>query len=914
MAEKLVAIDGNSLLHRAYHALPSLSTSDGVPTNAVYGFAQMLLGVLEAEAPDMVVVAFDTPEPTFRHEQYAEYKANRPPLPDDLVPQMQLAHNVVEALDIASITAPGYEADDALGTVARAAEAAGLDVVIVTGDRDALQLVTDATSVLATLRGIKDTRRYTPKVVREEHGLGPERIADMKALSGDTSDNIPGVPGIGPKTAQKLLTQFGTLEHLLEHLDEVESERLRRQLSDHADQARLSRELATIVIDVPLKLDFEAWRVTQRRPEGARALFTELEFVTLLEKLPAGDSEQWQGEYGVVENEAALLQLCDGVRGAGRMGIAMLASSEPATRARLDGVAIATAPGGAALVPAAMLVGDAAQGHTGADGGLFGGRAEASCAARRLCELLGDADIEKYGDDLKRTAVILARHGVPFAGEHFDSTIASYALAPQKASHALGRLVTECLKAELPPAPGRRRKAGTAVERAEAESGDGLDPATRRACAEADAALRLAEPMRERLSAEHHEKLFGEVEIPLLRILADMELAGVAVAADRLRELDGQMGGKIRVLSTQIHQLAGQPFNIDSPKQLARVLFEELKLPGGKRTKTGYSTDAEVLRKLAAEHEIAQRILDYRSFAKLKSTYVDGLLRLIDPQTHRVHTTLNQTVAATGRLSSSDPNLQNIPIRTEWGREIRACFVTDRPGWKLLSADYSQIDLRVLAHLSEDEGLLSAFRAGEDIHRRTASQIFDVAPENVTSEMRRQAKTVNFAVIYGMGAMALSLELGISREQAEAFIKSYFAKLPGVKRFIETTLEAAHRDGAVTTVLGRRREIPGLRSANPGTRSYAERAAVNHPIQGSSADIIKLAMVALAGKLAQPGGSARMILQVHDELLLEAPEGELDAIGDVIRECMSGAYELKVPLVVDVKVGENWRDMQPGTT
>jgi len=910
VAEKLVAIDGDNLLYRGYHALPSLTTSDGVPTNAVLGFAQMLLGVLEAESPDMVVVAFDTPEPSFRHEQYDEYKANRPPTPDDLVPQFELSRRLVEALDIASITAPGYEADDALGTVARAAEAAGHDVVIVSGDRDALQLVTESTSVLAPLRGIRETRRYTPEVVREEYGVEPEGIVDLKALSGDSSDNIPGVPRVGPKTAQKLLEQFGTLENLLEHLDEVESERLRDGLAENAEQARLSQRLAAIVTDVPLEMDFEAWRADKRDASGARKLFAELEFTSIMGKLPAGTGQAWEGKYSVASDEDTLSGLCDAIEGAGRVGIAVASSPEPATRARLDGIVLATEQGAAVFVPA-MVLPQGAEGES-ADAGLFADAAEASAGADRLCGLLGDADVEKYGQDLKRTAVIFARHGIPFAGERFDSTIASYTLSPHRSNHDLDQLVAEHLAMELPPVPGKRRgKATAASENVEAESPDGLDAAKRRVCAEADAVLRIAETMRERLVARESEELFAEAEMPLVRILTDMELAGVAVDAEILRDLDGQMSQKLTVLSKQIHELAGQAFNIDSPKQLSHILFEELKLPGGRKTKTGYSTSADVLTQLASEHEIAERVLEYRSFSKLKSTYVDGLLRLIDPRTGRVHTTLNQTVAATGRLSSSDPNLQNIPIRTEWGREIRACFITDEPGWKLLSADYSQIDLRVLAHLSGDDGLLTAFRGGEDIHVRTAAQIFDVPPEDVTPEMRRQAKTVNFAVIYGMGANALGLELGIPREQAEEFIENYFAKLPGVRKFMDSTLEAAHRDGAVSTVLGRRREMPGLRSNNPGQRSYAERAAVNHPIQGSAADIIKLAMVALAERLAEPEIAARMILQVHDELLLEAPEAELDSVADMIRECMAGAYELDVPLVVDVKTGDNWRDMEP---
>ena len=908
MADKLVAIDGNSLIHRAYHALPPLSTSDGVPTNAAYGFVQMLLGVLQSEKPDMLLVAFDPPGKTFRHERYAEYKANRPEAPDDLISQIGLVHEIVQAFNIPSIEVPGCEADDVLATVARRAAEQGADVVIVTGDRDALQLVTPKVSVVATLRGITDTRRYTPSRVEEEYGVSPERLPDLRGLTGEPTDNIPGVRGIGPKTAQQLLQQFGDLDSLLAHTDQIENQRIRQLVEENAESARLSRSLATLMTDAPADVDLGACRIESLRPGRARKLLARLEFRSLLSQLPAAEDE-WQGEYRLVAPAEDLGRLCDEIARAGKVAVAVCASDEAATRADVVGLALAQRPGAAVFVPVDAWVTDRRPSGSLFDASPNSGTVMASSGAARLRALLEDESLPKWGEDLKRTRVALALRGVALRGIAFDTMIASYAVAPHRNDHAIDQLAAEKLGMTLPPPPRRKAKG-------DAGTGDltrpaGLDLAQRRACIEADAVLRLVPLLEADLERAGAQSLFRDIEMPLVEVLANMELAGVAIDAQRLRELGGQMSARTEELAERIYALAGRRFNIDSPKQLGVVLFEEMKLPGGKRTKTGYSTDADTLTELGQQHEIAREILEYRSFAKLKSTYVDGLLKLVDQHTGRVHTTLNQTVAATGRLSSSEPNLQNIPIRTDWGREIRACFVAGREGWKLTSADYSQIELRLLAHLSRDPNLLEAFRAGEDVHARTAAQIFDVSPAEVTPEMRRQAKTVNFAVIYGMGPAALALELGITREQAQTFIASYFAKLPGVKRYLDEALQQARQDGAVVTLLGRRREMPGLSSPNPGVRSYAERAAVNHPIQGTAADIIKIAMVRLHRRLAEAHLQAHMILQVHDELVLEAPESELAAAGRLTRECMQDAYQLDVPLTVEIEVGDNWRDLEP---
>ncbi|MFQ6130964.1 MAG: DNA polymerase I [Armatimonadota bacterium] len=902
MAQKFVVIDAHSLIYRAYHALPPLSTSEGIPTNAAYGFAQMLLGLLENEKPDLLTVAFDPPGETFRHQEYAEYKANRPPMPDDLVPQIALVRDILEAFGIPVVEQPLYEADDVIATTACRAAAAGHDVVIVTGDRDPLQLVNERTQVLATLRGIKDTRRYDAEKVEAEYGVRPGQLADYKGLAGDTTDNIPGVPGIGPKTAARLLQQFDSVEEVLDNLDQVPEERLRKSLAEHAEQARLSKSLATLRTDAPVEADLEAALVERQHPEQARELFQRLEFSSLVPRLPA--SGVWEAEYRLVAEAEALEELCDELEAADGAAVACLSSGERETAASLRGIALAVAAGRGAFVPAACLAAAAEGGE-----GLFdqGDGAAQAPSAVRLRGLLADAAVEKWGHDLKRTAVVLRRHGVELEGLAFDSMVASYAVAPHRGAHSLDQLAAELLDASLPAAPGRKRRG---EEPEQVRPGD-LDRAQRRACAEADAVVRLRQALLDRVEQSPAAQLYHETEMPLVPVLAQMELAGIALDVERLRQLDGQMQTRVDELSAEIHELAGREFNVDSPKQLGQVLFEELKLPAGRRTQTGWSTSAQVLEGLAEEHEIVGKILEYRSFAKLKSTYVDGLLRLLEPKTNRVHTTFNQAVTATGRLSSSDPNLQNIPIRTEWGREIRACFVASRPDWQLISADYSQIELRLLAHLSEDENLLAAFRAGEDIHVRTAAEIFEVDPAEVNSEMRRRAKTVNFAVIYGMGARALAQDIDVSQQEAQDFIRSYFAKLPGVKRYIDRTLERAREEGAVSTIFGRRRAMPDLASTNPGRRSYAERAAVNHPIQGSAADVITMAMVALARQLAERQSAARLLLQVHDELVLEAPQEDLAATCELTREAMAAACQLSVPLTVDVAVGDNWRDMTP---
>ncbi len=881
MAEKVLLVDGHSLFHRAFHALPPLSTRDGQPTNAVYGFLQMLLALLEEEQPDYAAVALDVPGPTFRDEIFADYKGHRPPTDEALKAQLPLLPEVVEALGLSAVELEGFEADDVIGTLAARAAAEGHQVTIVTGDRDLLQLVRDGVEVVTTLRGIKETRRYDLDAVREEYGLEPERLIDLKALAGDSSDNIPGVPGIGEKSAQEILRQMGSLEEALKRVDEIESARIRNRLKENPDQALLSRRLAEIHTDVPVPVRLEELRWEGLQVDQLRELARRLEFASLIDRLPAEKSTQPEIAITVVEDQAALEALVADIRSQGAMTLAV-AESEigPA-------LAVAVSDTQVMLVPLTQAGNEA--------GTLFAEETPDELDLTGLREVLGAPEIDVRAADVKSLARKLASYGLEVRGAEFDPEIASYLLEPNRRDHSVATLAREQLGYTLPEADGE----------AQAE----LDPALLQAAAEAVAVRRLRDPMRAHLERAGEIELFDEVEMPLTLVLAAMELAGIAVDAEKLRRVGEQLDDMLAELEGRIYEIAGCEFNVASPQQLSEVLFERLQLPRGRRTKTGWSTSAAVLEELAADHEIVRLVLEHREYAKLRSTYVDGLLREIDSETGRVHTTFEQTVAATGRLSSRNPNLQNIPVRTEWGREIRSCFVSE-PGKLLVAADYSQIELRILAHMSEDPRLVEAFQAGADIHTETAAALFGVPADEVTYEMRGRAKTVNFAVLYGQGPTALGKQLGISREEAAAFIENYFQALPGVRRYIDMIVATAREQGYVETLLGRKRPLPEIHSSDSRAASYAERAAVNTPIQGTAADIIKLAMLRLPPRLGEVSPDSVMLLQVHDELVLEVPEDEVSAVGRLVREVMESAFELKVPLVVDVAAGTNWRDME----
>jgi len=885
----LVIIDANSLVHRAYHALPSLTTSSGRPVGAVFGFAQTVLKLLAENPPDFAAAAFDPPGKTFRHEMYTEYKANRPPTPPDLAEQFGLARQLTEVCRLKGVETPGFEADDVIGTLAAEGSRAGLDVLIVTLDRDCLQLVDERVKVLSPSRGPLEAVLFDTGEVKRSYGYAPGQVTDAKSLVGDPSDNIPGVPKIGPKTAAALLARHGSAEEVLRHPEDVPNKTAREYVEKHPQAVLVAKQLATIRTDVPVGVDLEELKWPGLDVTELRDLLTKLEFRTLLERVPLPEAETPVFDCAMLESPEAVSAWCERLREAGEIGLCTLEE-----RGSFRGIALAAADQGACFVPAALFVPPAPE-----TPGLFAAaapppEAEETAACREsLQAVLADPRLPKIGGGLKQQAARLHEVGLDLQGFGFDPELASYVLEPQRRDHSVPAAASAVLGRPLPPLVRDR------------------EPQPPAAGAWAATAIALREPLRKALEEAGLLGLFDDMEMPLSPILLQMERAGIAVDVGRLRELSGQMAQRLAELVQEIHRLAGGPFNVESPKQLAEVLFTRLGLPVQKRTKTGPSTDAEVLEKLEDKHPIIRSIGEHRTFAKLKSTYVDALIGLAERSAGRVHTTFEQTVTATGRLSSRDPNLQNIPIRTDWGAQIRGCFVAGAPHLRLLSADYSQIELRLLAHFSQDASLLEAFRAGEDIHARTASEVFEVPAAQVTSEMRRQAKTVNFAVLYGMGPSSLAREIGVDREEAARFIRNYFAKLPGVERYLTRTLEQAREQGYTTTLMGRRRAFPELHSASDRDRAYAERAAINSPLQGSAADIVKVAMVRLAPLLVERRYAARLLLQVHDELVLEAPVEEVEEVARLVREVMESACELAAPLVVSVSVGENWRDLEP---
>ncbi len=868
---QLLLVDGNSLLHRAYHALPPLTTSDGRPTNAVYGLATMLVSLLEQHPPQAALVAFDAPGPTFRHEEYAEYKATRKAPAEDLVPQFAVARQLVAALGLEQAELAGYEADDLIAALADQAARRGYDVLVVTGDRDLLQLVGEHVKVLATIRGVADTRLYGRAEVEKEYGLTPEQLPDYKGLAGDSSDNLPGVRGIGDKTAKALLQQYGTVENLLEHVGDVNPARLQRLLADQAEEARLYRRLAKLDPGkTPIEFSAEQYRWHGFDRVRLQGLLLDLEFSKLWQRL-----EPMTREGGADEPAPApptgLATVLEQTRNQGRLHLAGAWHGD-----NLIGLAVGEEQGEAAYVPVVSSGGDS----------LFPEAQEAVLPAE-LRAALADPALGKRGPELKALASALHERGTELRGYQFDAAVADYLLASHRRDHSMDMLVLQYLSEHLPG-------------RAEHEA---------RALAEVRCLPALEAALREELRGLGLEAYFDQVEMPLAPVLAEMEAAGVAVDTAALEHLDEVFAAELARLATRMYELAGTQFNPDSPQQVGEVLFSQLGLPGGKKTKTGWSTGAQILGMLAEEHEIARLVMEYREYAKLRSTYVKGLLAQVDPQDRRVHTTLEQTVTATGRLSSRNPNLQNVPIRTDLGREIRACFLGGDADQVLLSADYSQIELRLLAHFSAAPSLVEAFQQEQDVHRASAAIIFGVDPAEVTERNRRIAKTVNYAVIYGQGAGALAQQIGVSRAEADEYICQYFERLAGVKQYLDLVVQSAEEQGFVETLTGRRRYLPGLRSPNPGVRAYAQRAAANSVLQGSAADIIKIAMVRMASALENVASGTELLLQVHDELLFELPESGLAPVAARVKEIMEAAAKLSVPLVVDLKVGPNWRDM-----
>jgi DNA polymerase-1 len=902
LPRKLLILDGTSLVFRAFFAIPDLRTADGTPTGAVYGFLTMLLRLLKEEKPDAVAVAFDRAGPTFRHLRYEAYKAHRPDVADSLLPQFPMVSETVTALGLKAVEQDGYEADDLIGTLSALAEKDGWETRIVTGDRDALQLVSAHTSVILTIKGVTETRVFDPAAVVERYGVRPDQITDLKGLMGDPSDNIPGVPGVGEKTATRLVQEFGGLEAILAAPERVEPERIRRAIVDFQDKALLSKDLATIHRDVPVEVGLADLAVRPSDRAALGALLGRLELRGLARRLGVeGEARESSASARAALPEARIERLHtleDARRFATRVaagGRAFLAYSLAGPR-----------PMESALRAFALTAGPADEGHVEVGVWIDEG---ACCDAARgspvaaLAPVLCGTGVCLTGHDLKQLFVVAGRDGIlaGIAAGIFDTMVAAYLLDPSRSTNSLAALVRELRNGELPPlpAPGKGAVAPEAFEGALAAA----------LAAHAAVLPAVAGALAAGIEAKELGSLLRDVEMPLARTLAGMEVAGVGLDRRQLDELGTEFAGRIEVLTREIHAAAGYEFNVNSTRQLAEVLYGKLQLPVLKKTATGApSTDAEVLEELAPRSPLVAMVLEHRSLAKLKGTYIDGLGALVNPVTGRVHTSFNQAVTATGRLSSSDPNLQNIPIREEVGRRIRKVFVPAKPDHLILAADYSQIELRVLAELSGDPVLRESFAGSEDIHRRTAAEVFGVPMDEVTASMRDRAKAVNFGIIYGISDYGLARNMAVAREDARRYINSYFARYAGVKAYMDATVADARRTGYVRTILNRRRYLPDLHNRNFNIRAFAERTAMNTPIQGSAADIIKVAMVKLAKRLASC--ESRMILQVHDELIFEVSPEELPRVARMVREEMETAVPFVVPLRVDLKVGINWYDVR----
>ncbi len=881
LKKKIILIDANSLIYRAFFALPTtLATSSGQVTNAVYGFMSMLIKLLKEEKPDVVIAAFDRAAPTFRHESYDQYKAHREPTPNELIGQFPIVKEVLSVLNIPVFEMDGFEADDILATLASEAEAEHDDVIVVTGDKDAFQLVDDHIRVMTTKKGISDIVIYDREKVYEKYGVTPGQFADFLALKGDTSDNIPGVPGVGEKTAAKLIQQFGSVENLLENLDAVENKRWREMLTEHAPEAELSKMLALLDREVPIDVDFDKCKLDGWDEEKIRALFSKLEFFSLLDRLLSQNKQKTHqtADFQIIDiaGDEILAQFAADAETGGHIALALTSAGVNTVDRQITSIAFAV--GESKVYTCIQEV----------SGELFPQEHTSLPIEQALAfakPYLESKSIGKTGHDLKRIQLALWNAHIKPQALNFDTMIAAYLLNPERSDYPIDELAAINLGISVTAENERDRLANEAI-----------------------ANFRLKAKLEEQLKEKELFKLFEEVEIPLVPVLARMEHEGVGLDTDYLEDLSKEVEIFLENIENEIFSLAGQEFNINSPQQLGFILFEKLGLPTAKKTKTGYSTDANVLHKLVTVHPIVEKIIAFRELAKLKSTYIDALPRLINPKTGKLHTSFNQTVTTTGRLSSSNPNLQNIPVRTELGQRIREAFIPSNPGDIFMAADYSQIELRLLAHYSGEEALLEAFIAGMDIHEATAMRVFGVLPEQVTSQMRRMAKVVNFGVLYGMSPFGLADRLDIPIADARTFINQYFKSLPKVEEFIKKTIEEATRKGYVETLLGRRRYIPELKSGNTKIRSLGERFAVNAPLQGTAADIIKLAMVRIDKQIEEEDLQTKMVLQVHDELIFEVPEHERETAANLINVMMENAYPLKVRLKVETSMGYNWKE------
>ena len=879
-------IDGTAYIHRAYHAIRGLSNSKGFPTNAVFGFTRMLLKLMEDRAPQYAGMFFDAKGPTFRHDMYKEYKANRPPMPEDMAVQIPYIKEVTAAFHLPIIEKQGYEADDLIGTMARIAEANGYTVVMVTGDKDFMQLVTEKTVIWDPMK----ESDLDQQAIREKFGVDPQQMIDVQGLSGDTADNIPGVPGIGQKTAIALIKAHGSMQQLYASLETITKKKQRENLETFKDQAFLSRKLVTIDTEVPLSMDLNDFKVQAPDQKVLIELFKTLEFRQLQQAL-SDQADLSRKDYQAVIDLDGLTKLISLLEGTELFALDTETTSQNPMLAHLVGLSFAVNPHQAFYIPCNHSYLGAPQ------------QLNLQETLQRLKPVLEDSKIKKIGQNIKYDWMVLLRHGINLEGVVFDTMLASYLLNPSKRAHNLDQIALDFLAHKTISYAEVAGKGKNAVPFSQVP----LDKAVPYACEDADITLMAKDVLMPQIKELGLDELMDTVEMPLVPVLMRMEMTGTRVDVEKLHELSKSFEQHLEALEGSIYGLAGEAFNINSSQQLGRILFEKLQLPVQKKTKkkTGYSTDVNVLTVLADYHELPALILQHRTLAKLKSTYADALIELVNPETGRIHTSYNQTVAATGRLSSSDPNLQNIPIRTEEGREIRKAFVP-RKRWYLVSADYSQVELRILAHCSEDEILIKSFLEDEDIHTRTACEVFQVNPEMINADLRRQAKAINFGIIYGMSAFGLSKQLEISQKMAQTYIKNYFERYQGVKRFMEATIAQARETGRTSTLLGRIRILPDITSSNHVVRQAAERTAINTPIQGSAADLIKVAMIQVDSALRQKKLKSAMLLTVHDELVFEVPPEELDDLTRLVGDIMEGVWKLKVPLKVNLNHGRNW--------
>lgn len=886
MKEDVYLIDGSAYIYRAYHGVKPLSNGKGMMTHAVFGFINILRRIMREREPKFIAVAWDSRGPVFRHEIYKEYKANRPPMPEDLAQQIPYIREFVASSNILCLEQQGIEADDLIASSARKLSELGHKVVIVSGDKDLLQLVDDAVVMWDPM---KDKTMDTQAVL-EKYKVTPDKLLEIFALIGDSSDNVPGVPGVGPKTAEKLISEYGDLDGLYAQVESMKKSKMKERLIENRELAYLSKKLIRLKEDVEVPVEMEAYAVQQADDAKLAELYTELEFTSFLKDIDTSEKISTEG-FTLITDEAELKAVVERLGEAGALVLDTETTSLDARVAKLVGISLCADLDKAWYIPV---------GHRDEAGELVAQQLDEELVKSLLEPLLTNPAVTKIAHNLKYDFTVLDQHwGVRLAGQLIDTMIAAHLLEVSGRSLKLDEL---CLER------GVKMTSFSEVvgkdSREDCFAYVGVQEACDYSCEDVYGTLLLWREFEPQIAEKDLDQLFYDLEMPLVPVLADMEVRGICVDEQLLNDLSQEFAGKLEAIEARIYEIAGKTFNINSPKQLGQILFEDLELPHGRKTKTGYSTDVKVLEKLAVKHELPALILEYRTLAKLQSTYVDKLALLQDGTTGRIHTSFNQAVTATGRLSSSNPNLQNIPIRTEEGNRIRQAFVPAR-GHSFVSADYSQIDLRVLAHYSQDEALLAAFNAGEDIHARTAAQIFGVSPMLVSPDMRRVAKSINFGIVYGMSSFGLSSQLGISRKDAQNFIDKYFAHYSGVKKFMEDIVAQAREDGYVTTLMHRRRACPEIDVKNKMRREFAERMAINTPIQGTAADIIKLAMLQVEEKIASSGSPARLLLQIHDELVFEVPEEAVELTAEMVRTAMEGAMALDVPLVVNIEIGKS---------